>query len=756
MPTLIIDEMLRARCDLHVHSIRSTDSGNYALRRARLGESYTAPERVYELCRARGMTLITISDHNTLEGALRIADRPGAFLSVEVTTRFPADDLPLHVLVWNLTEEDHRDLQPYRPSVYELVAFLHERGLAHALAHPLYRMGPKVTKAHVEKMILLFGTWEGRNGARPADSNTLACRIAAAVTPSYLARLAERHGFTPRHHGTISLTGGSDDHGGLDIATTWTEAPGSTVDALLASIAAGRCEPHGDHGSALKLAHAVGALLLNAYREREVLPPVAEDLARLFDQDGDDVVARHREIDETVGRISRVLTARAREGGVALESLPRVGGRVGALLLAGAFEAPFIAALRHHAGTRTDVRDLETWFFGNTPTARAPRALVFTDTFDETNGVAGTMKRLAAEGAAGSLAAKVVVSDTKGDRPGVIALEPEWSLPLPGYESIVLHFPSLSALLARVEQEDPDVIHVATPGPVGVCGLAAAKLLGLPLVGSYHTELGAYALHLTRDQIVVEATELYVDWFYRQCRCVLAPTLAVGDALAVRGFGDRLTVWGRGVDSEQFAPAHRSEALRQSLLGGGDVLLLSVGRVSPEKRIDRLVTAFASLRREFSGLRLAIAGDGPARAELESTAPPGVRFLGEVTGHRLSELYASTDVFCFPSTTDTFGQVLIEAGASGLPVVAAAIGGGSELVRHGENGLLVPPDDDVALEAALRTLVVDPGLRARLAAAGRAAALTRSWSSSLAELEAAYASVARPRAATTAARRAAA
>jgi len=130
-----------SRCDMHVHSVHSTDSGSYALRRARLGESYTPPERVYRTCKARRMDYVTISDHNTVEGALRIAHEPGAFLSVEVTTQFPEDSVPLHVLVWGLTEDDHRDLQPYRPSVYELVAFLRERGLAHALAHPLYRMG---------------------------------------------------------------------------------------------------------------------------------------------------------------------------------------------------------------------------------------------------------------------------------------------------------------------------------------------------------------------------------------------------------------------------------------------------------------------------------------------------------------------------------------------------------------------------------------------------------------------------------------
>src|SRR5262249_61952995 len=126
------------RCDLHVHSRYSTDSGNFALRRARLGESYTDPLRVYDTCRARGMRFVTITDHNTLEGALRVAHLPHTFLSVEVTTCFPEDEVPLHLLVWDLSEEDHRDLQPWRPSVYEIVSFLLERGLAHALAHPLY------------------------------------------------------------------------------------------------------------------------------------------------------------------------------------------------------------------------------------------------------------------------------------------------------------------------------------------------------------------------------------------------------------------------------------------------------------------------------------------------------------------------------------------------------------------------------------------------------------------------------------------
>jgi predicted metal-dependent phosphoesterase TrpH len=565
-----------SRCDLHVHSIHSTDSGNYALRRARLGESYTSPERVYRSCRARGMTLVTISDHNTVEGALRIAHEPDTFLSVEVTTRFPEDDVPLHVLVWNLTEEDHRDLQPHRASVYELVRFLRERRLAHALAHPLYRMGPPLAVSHVERMMLLFGVWEGRNGARPQEANELACRLAATVSPASLAALADRHGIEPPHDRTIALTGGSDDHGALDIATTWTDAPGDTPAAFLAAVTTGGGEAGGAHGSTTKLAHAVAALFVNAYRNGggELPDTIRAQVEPLFDDDAEDAEQRHREIAEFSSRLARLLGERARSGGVDFAALPGAGRRLSALAFAAGLQLPYLATANHHAGSREGLGAIEHGFFGSSGPKPTPRALVFTDTFFEVNGVAGTMRRLAAAAAEGSFAGAVVVSSHEAAQPGTVTLPPDWSLPLPSYEAIDLRFPLPTDVLERIEAERPDVIQVATPGPVGVCGLAA--------------------------------------------------------------------------------------------------------------------------------------------------------------------LYASADAFCFPSTTDTFGQVLLEAGASGLPVVAAATGGALELVHNGRTGALVPPDEPRLFAAALLELADDPALRRRRGAAGRAAALERTWPTSITALARIY------------------
>jgi glycosyltransferase involved in cell wall biosynthesis len=724
-----------ARCDLHVHSVHSRDSGNFAVRRARLGESYTAPERVYEICIRRGMTLVTISDHNTLEGALRIADRPNTFLSEEVTTRFPEDDVPLHVLVWNLTEEDHRELQELRQSVYALVDFLIARRLPHALAHPLYRMGPPLTAAHVERLMLLFKVWEVRNGARPASSNILAEALRTACTPVSLAALADRHDLAPRHSGAIAACAGSDDHGALDIATTWTVAPGDSPAAFLANVAGGSGVVCGEHGSSLKLAHAVGALLLNAYRAsgRTIPEPLEQPIAPYFDQapDGAD---RHERLVAASSGLARRLAADAREGALDLDQLPSLGGRLGALLLAGTIEVPFVAAVRHHAQTRVGVKELEAELFGVSERVTEPRAFVFTDTFHETNGVALTMRRLAAQ----SASLQVITCGPPSDHDRLVTFSPDWSVPLPAYETIELNMPSLTEVIAYVEREEPDAIHLATPGPMGLCGLAAAKLLSIPVVGSYHTEFGLQALRLTQDLLVSEGLDRFVEWFYRQCDLVLGPTKAVTAALEQKGLERRTAVWGRGVDGALFTPARRDEEARAQLLGDGDVLALYVGRVSSDKRVEILLQAARLTERTGPDVRFVIAGDGPARELLAADAPGNVRFVGEMHGSELARLYASADLFCFPSTTDTFGQVLLEAAASGLPVIAAAAGGALELVDHAETGLLVPPDDPAALANAVRSLARHPQRRATLAAAARTTALERTWQSSLAELSAAY------------------
>src|SRR5262249_41790798 len=200
----------------------------------------------------------------------------------------------------------------------------------------------------------------------------------------------------------------------------------------------------GDHGSAVKLAHSVMALAANAYREAggELSPLAATQLRTLFDEDAADATQRHDEIRGATVQLARLLGERVRRGGIGLTKLDSVGPRLSALAYAGALQAPYLATAHHHAGARADLDGIETALCGLGGERRELRSLVFTDTYDEANGVAGTMRRLAADGAAGHLPVRVATARATAEgAPGLITFVPDWTLPLPTYTQLELRFP---------------------------------------------------------------------------------------------------------------------------------------------------------------------------------------------------------------------------------------------------------------------------------------------------------------------------
>ena len=257
------------RIDLHLHSRASTDSGSWFLNRAVMPESFTEPAAAYAAAKRRGMDLVTLTDHNTIAGALEIAHHPDVIVGVEATAEFPEDRVPVHVLVWGVDEARWDDMDRLRGNLYELLGYADEHDLPCALAHPLHRVGGELSADHVERCLLLFRLWEGRNGARPREGNEVGVRIARSAGRDLLERLAEKHGIPPRGHGPPALTGGSDDHGSYDIASAWTATPPAAGPGeLLGHLRAGRVRPEGADGSSVTLAHSVGSLAAKAYLER--------------------------------------------------------------------------------------------------------------------------------------------------------------------------------------------------------------------------------------------------------------------------------------------------------------------------------------------------------------------------------------------------------------------------------------------------------------------------------------------------------
>lgn len=302
------------------------------------------------------------------------------------------------------------------------------------------------------------------------------------------------------------------------------------------------------------------------------------------------------------------------------------------------------------------------------------------------------------------------------------AIVPMRGVPLPAYPELRLTppQPGVTAVLRRFR---PDVVHLAGTVALGVAGRHAARQLGAPLLGAYHTDFPAYTAHYGFGYLR-ELMYGYLRWVHNSCALTLCPSTATIADLRAHGFR-RLRLWGRGVDTARFHPARRSAAWRASVGAQPDErLLLYVGRLAPEKRLDLLAEALPQL----PGTRLVFVGDGPARPALERhLAGAPAHFAGYLRGDELATAYASADLFVFPSDTETFGQVIQEAMASGLPVVAARAGGATDLVRPGVTGALFAPGDAADLRQRVATLLDSPATGAAMGAQGRAAAERRSW-----------------------------
>lgn len=292
------------------------------------------------------------------------------------------------------------------------------------------------------------------------------------------------------------------------------------------------------------------------------------------------------------------------------------------------------------------------------------------------------------------------------------------SVPLPSYPDVRVVFGRAARLAAILRDFDPDVVHLASPFVLGWQGVAVADALRIPSVAVYQTDVVAYAEKYGMPQAAVLVGR-HVARLHRRATLTLAPSTA--SLRQLEGLGvDRLRRWGRGVDAERFRPERRSEAWRQRI-APGETVIGYVGRLAPEKQVEDLA-ALADL----SGTRLVIVGDGPARGALEA-ALPGAVFTGQLGGLELAEALASFDVFVHPGESETFGQTIQEALASGVPVVATGVGGPVDLVRSSVDGWLYRPGDLADLRARVSDLVGDDGKRHAFAAAARESVRERTW-----------------------------
>src|SRR5438270_2706047 len=395
--------------------------------------------------------------------------------------------------------------------------------------------------------------------------------------------------------------------------------------------------------------------------------------------------------------------------------------------------APYIYGFHSQAPSRKWLRKIFQELTGKIPEAlQNNKRAWFTDTLEDVNGVATTIRKMTAAGAAAGKELMVITSRdelTVDDIP-IKNFKPIGEFELPEYELQKLSFPPILQMLDYIQRERFTEVIISTPGPIGLTALLAAKMLNLQTRGIYHTDFPQYVRILTEDSFLESMAWRYMQWFYGQLDTVFVNSEDYRQSWIKRGLDPaKLKILPRGLDTELFHPARRDPAFFEKFgTCNGEVRLLYVGRILRETDVGLLVNAYRPLSNERLPIQLFVVGHGPYSEALAKSLPEAF-FTGYLTGTELATAYASADIFVFPSTTDTFGNVILEAQACGVPVIVSDSGGPKELVEDGMNGLITRSRDVEDFARAIRALVTDPALRERMGRFARDSVIDLSWPS---------------------------
>ena len=798
--------------DLHVHSCHSTCPSQWILQKIGCGESYTPPRKIYDIARARGMNYVTITDHDTISGALEIAHLPQVFISEEISAFFPDDKCEVHVLAWNITEAQHREISRLRHNIFELVPYLMGQGIAHACAHPLCAANNRLTIEHVEQLILLFSVFE-LNGARNNVQNEALRKIVSALSPESTARMEEKHGFSAivSKPWLKSFVAGSDDHSSCNIArsSTGIEVPRAGVGrsgyaptaALMRSVMEGKTSPRVIPATPLGFAHNLYAIGFQFYknstglaqdinnstvlrfaenmltgqpdtRSRSIRTRVMS-LGGFLLQCGRWVARSEKSMQENMLEAAGRAIAGTPSLSAAAESVNEIlpqqrmpqreallasfvaevtenvqlscansvladvlkGNFFNVFKLVGAMGSLYAMLAPYGIGyslfaqdkmfARQCLRRMTPRGKGNDIRSENAAIAHFTDTYSEVNGVAKTLQSmlpLARE--QGKKMDILTCVRAENSEPcaepctefcaesgaqsgsGQVNFSPIGSFSIPEYPELSLNYPPALKIVQHCYERGYTLLHSATPGPMGLAALLTAKMLKLPIHATYHTAFPQYILELTGDPSLEEATWRYVYWYYNQMDVVFAPSAATMKELIAHGLPEeKIRLYPRGVDAKRYTPAWQKQQQAQA----DGVRFLYVGRLSREKSVHRLVDAFRLVLEHMPTAQLNIVGDGPQAEELQHQAADlPVTFTGYLSGAALVRAYEQADIFVFPSTTDTYGKVVLEAQAAGLAVVVSGQGGPRENVVPGKSGLVVRQETAEAYASAMLALASDP------------------------------------------------
>jgi glycosyltransferase involved in cell wall biosynthesis len=684
-----------------------------------------------------GMTLITITDHDTIDGCLDIAHLPDTFISEEITTYFPEDRCKVHVIAIDINEKQHQDIQHIRGNIYDLVDYLQKNEIIHILAHPLYNMDGKLKKEHIEKFALLFDNWEILNGTRSKTSAIITEKIAKTFTKERLEQLANKHGIFKRKRDFISFTGGSDDHGGIDVGFGYTIAEGNTFEDLKKAIKEGKTYYEGEYGNPKKLTHMVMNIGKEGIKRKYSLGNLGYLLDSLFDPKPqtssilDQILGRNsvNVFIENVIKVRNQISQDHHENIFNFFSnlLPytisqiknqktfdfdKISMYIGKALIFSSVYLAYISVYKQRADEKKTSIQFHKEFFDNGHSDG--KVAYFTDTFFEINGVSRTTQKIYKLVQEERYNVKFLISHQKNMESDYIKnFVPLITFGLPEYEDIPINIPNFLEVLDYVESENFDVIYTATPGIMGVYALIISKILNIPFVSAYHTDFPEYVYRYTNDHVITNIAKNLIKFFYNSADRVLVPSNEFYKRLEQIGINpDKMVLFKRGVNTEKFNPSFKDRRIWKKYFNdyNGEFIVLYVGRVAKEKDLDVFIQVYENMKNN-NKVKFVIVGDGPYKKELQDTYGDKIAFTGFLEGENLSKVYASADFFLFPSTTETFGNVVLEAMASGLIPLLPDKGASKENIVDEITGFVVKDNNPKEYSIIIERLIQNEPLR---------------------------------------------
>jgi len=787
------------KVDLHVHSKHSKRPSSWVLKKIGCSESYTEPAALYQKARNKGMDFVTITDHNTILGCLEIAHLKNTFISEEITTYFPEDQCKIHVLAYDITQENHKIISEIRKNIFELVDYLNEEQIVHSVAHPMFSINDRLKAFHFEQMLLLFKNFE-LNGSHDDYQNYTVSKILQVITESDIQALSDKYNIAP--YGldpwVKNLTGGSDDHSSLYIANMHTQVKGArSVKEILEGICNQQSVIHGQGGSPKTLAHILYSIMYQFYRhnfnierwinddyflkfvnrvlllenhgaESRVLKRFKKiwayrksssndsEVANQFQKTAREVLVNSTQFQDVlesqdanphqvkeilyqfVKRVTNNILKQLVDDlllKVSSANLLDIFQTIGSSGFLYMFLSPYFVAFSLFQRDRMFARNCLSRFNAKDNLSADNRKIaLFTDTYHEINGVAMTIHSQVNAARQANKPLIVITCGQESKQDTVVKnFEPVGSINLPEYPELKLFYPPFLCMLDYCYEQGITHIQSETPGPVGLAGLAAAMILKLPFNGTYHTSFPQTTGFLTDDTAIEATLWKYMLWFYGQMDTIYVFSQATADQLIEKGISKKsIHIHPQGIDTQKFHPNKRNGYFKsQFQIDDTELKILYVGRISKEKGLPLLVRTIKDIAEKRNGFRLIMVGDGPYLPEMkEALREYPVVFTGYLTGENLAHAYASSDLFVFPSTVDTFGNVVLEAQASGVPVIVTDQGGPKENLIPQKTGFIVPTAEPQALTHQLIDILDNPNQLNIMKHHARKYAETRSFDAS--------------------------